>query len=230
MKDFRPADVRAVLFDVDGTLADSDDLWVEKITRALGPLKRIWPRFQPKPAARRLLMAIEGPMNLIYMWWDRLFLDELTGPLVRLLPRSQPVAASKPARLIPGVREMLEGLRPRYKLAVVTARGERSTQRFLLSAGLDDVFDAMVTTRSARRAKPHPAPVLLAAAELELDPEHCLMVGDTTLDIRAGLAAGAQTAAVLCGFGTPDELGAAAPHLLLPTTADLLAHLLPESA
>jgi phosphoglycolate phosphatase-like HAD superfamily hydrolase len=75
--------------------------------------------------------------------------------------------------------------------------------------------------------KPHPEPLLFAAREMGVQPEECLMIGDTTIDIRTGKSAGAQTVGVLCGFGTERELVAAGAGLVLPTTSDLLAFLQP---
>jgi len=57
-------------------------------------------------------------------------------------------------------------------------------------------------------------------------PENCLMVGDTVMDIKAGRAAGAQTAGVLCGFGTRQELEKARANIIVRTTADLNEYLL----
>jgi phosphoglycolate phosphatase len=54
------------------------------------------------------------------------------------------------------------------------------------------------------------------------------MVGDTTIDVRTGVAAGAQTVGVLCGFGTERELRESGAGLILRTTSDLLAVLRPE--
>jgi phosphoglycolate phosphatase len=54
------------------------------------------------------------------------------------------------------------------------------------------------------------------------------MIGDTTIDIRTGLAAGAQTIGVLCGFGTEAELRRTGAGLILRTTSDLLAVLSPS--
>jgi phosphoglycolate phosphatase len=54
-----------------------------------------------------------------------------------------------------------------------------------------------------------------------VDPEACLMIGDTTMDIRAGVSAGAQTVGVLCGFGQRDELKRAGADLILDTTSQL---------
>jgi N-acetyl-D-muramate 6-phosphate phosphatase len=53
------------------------------------------------------------------------------------------------------------------------------------------------------------------------------MIGDTTIDIRTGVSAGAQTVGVLCGFGTENELRRTGANLILRTTSDLLAVLMP---
>ena len=67
--------------------------------------------------------------------------------------------------------------------------------------GLTGLFDTIVTRESFHRLKPHPGPVELAARQLSLLPEHCVMVGDTAVDMRAARAAGAWALGVLCGFG-----------------------------
>ncbi|MDX1600451.1 MAG: HAD family hydrolase [Anaerolineales bacterium] len=220
---FEPQRVRAILFDIDGTLADTDDAAVAKLAKLLSPLARAWPRLRPEPTARRIIMAAETPLNALYAWWDRLYLDELTAPLLRLLPRRQ--RDHRPVPLVPGVQPMLESAHRHFPLGAVTARGRRSALALLESAGIQDYFSVVVTTRTARRAKPHPAPILWAADELGIAPENCLMVGDTTLDIRSARAAGAQAAAVLCGFGERRELERVGAHLILDSTADLLEHL-----
>ena len=56
---------------------------------------------------------------------------------------------------------------------------------------------------------------------MEVPPENCLMIGDTTVDIRAGKAAGAQTVGVLCGFGERAELERRETDLILETTSEL---------
>jgi len=57
-------------------------------------------------------------------------------------------------------------------------------------------------------------------------PEECLMIGDTTVDIYAGRADGAQTVGVLCGFGEEKERRRAGADLILPTTTELERYLL----
>jgi len=129
------------------------------------------------------------------------------------------------APFIPGVKEMVEALHADYPMAIVSTRGEGATLEFLESHALTGYFQVIVTGQTCARTKPHPMPVLWAAAQLGVLAESCLMIGDTKVDIRSGRAAGAQTAGVLCGFGTEDELVKAGAHLLLKSTADLAGYL-----
>jgi phosphoglycolate phosphatase len=86
---------------------------------------------------------------------------------------------------------------------------------------LADSFRCIVSAQTCPRAKPYPDPILWAADQMGILPEACLMIGDTTVDIRAGRAAGAQTIGVLCGFGEEDELRREGAHLILQSTTDL---------
>ena len=90
--------------------------------------------------------------------------------------------------------------------------------RFLEQFDLVHYFQAIVTGLSAPHTKPFPDPVFLAAEMMGVKPEECLMIGDTTVDIRAGKAAGAQTVGVLCGFGEEQELLDMGADLILSTT------------
>jgi HAD superfamily hydrolase (TIGR01509 family) len=125
------------------------------------------------------------------------------------------------APLIPRVGAALASLRAQYRLAIVTARSQHSTDFFLKNHALGDFFECVATARTCSRAKPHPAPLRWAAEQMHLPVEACLMVGDTPIDIRTGVAAGAQTVGVLCGFGEKDELVRAGADLILGSTADL---------
>ncbi|MBI3162248.1 MAG: HAD-IA family hydrolase, partial [Chloroflexi bacterium] len=103
-----------------------------------------------------------------------------------------------------------------------SSRDEKGTMAFLHQFGLADYFDAIITGLSAEHTKPYPDPVLLAAKRMGVSPEHCLMIGDTTVDIRAGRSAGAQTAGVLCGFGEEPELRRMGADVILQDTPKLL--------
>jgi HAD superfamily hydrolase (TIGR01509 family) len=226
MKGIDASRVRAVLFDIDGTLADTDDQAVRFVAQALARLRVGSPAHGPARLARRIIMAAEGPVNALFYLADRLMLDEVIGPLSEAFDRMRLGKASGTPALIPGVDELLTNLSARYPLAVVTTRGDVRTRHFLVNSHLDGCFRAVVTARSTRRTKPNPEPVARAAQELGLAPRDCLLVGDTTVDIRAGRAAGAQTVGVLCGFGERQELERVGADLILTTTADLASVLL----
>jgi N-acetyl-D-muramate 6-phosphate phosphatase len=130
--------------------------------------------------------------------------------------------SSKEFLLIPGVDELLKQLHGRYPMSVVSARDERGTMAFLEKFGLVNYFDAIITGLSARHTKPYPDPVLLAAQRMNIPPENCLMIGDTTVDIRAGRSAGAQTVGVLCGFGEEPELRKMGADVIIEDTTKLL--------
>ena len=100
-------------------------------------------------------------------------------------------------------------------------------ERFLEHYGVREHFAAVVGAQTTPRMKPHPDPLLYAARAMGVDPAACLMIGDTTVDIRTGVSAGAQTVGVLCGFGTENELLRTGAQLILRTTSDLLAILHP---
>ena len=100
-------------------------------------------------------------------------------------------------------------------------------ERFLTHYEVRRHFTAVVGAQTTRRMKPHPEPLIYAAKAMGVEPDACLMIGDTTIDIRTGLSAGAQTVGVLCGFGTESELRRTGAGLVLRTTSDLLAVLMP---
>lgn len=209
--------IQALCFDVDGTLSDTDDYMAAAVESWL---KRVPLLPHPDGTARRLVMWLESPGTFLMGLADRLSVDdELIGVISWLYRR-----AHRPGRLlpcVPGVATMLRRLSGSYPMAVVSARDELSTVTFLRRSGLRPYFRSVVTALSAPRTKPFPDPILLAARELGVPPESCLMVGDTTVDIRAGRLAGAQTVGVLCGFGQEVELVRLGADLILPNTADL---------
>jgi HAD superfamily hydrolase (TIGR01509 family) len=216
--------VRALCFDIDGTLSDSDDYYVAQIAAGM---KRLHMVSNPERTARRLVMWMESPANALLGMADRVGVDNQILAAIDWSQRRW----RRSARQLPvmeGMSPVLEELHSQFRMAVVSARDEDSTMSFLDQANWRDHFDAIVTALSAPHTKPYPDPVLLAARQMDTSPESCLMVGDTTVDIRAGKAAGAQTVGVLCGFGEEGELRRAGADLILSKTADLRDILLDE--
>jgi len=212
--------VRALCFDIDGTLSDSDDYYVGQIAAIMKRL-RVVP--EPQRAARRLVMWMESPGNALLDLTDRLGLDSQIMAAIDWTHRRRP---GRPLPVMAGMSEVLKDLHSRFPMAVVSARDEESTMTFLDQAGWGSHFDSIVTALSAPHTKPYADPVLLAAHQMKTSPDACLMIGDTTVDIRAGKAAGAQTVGVLCGYGEEKELRRAGADLILGTTADLRGILL----
>ena len=209
--------IKALCFDVDGTLSDTDDLYAQKV-------ERFFPRFlfkDPTHAARRFVMWVEAPGNAMLGYADKLGLDDEMVAVINWISRHRK-HSDKKFLLVPGVDEMLKQLQGRYPMAVVSARDEYGTLAFLKQFGLVKYFDAVITGLSAEHTKPYPDPVLLAAQKMNVPAENCLMIGDTTVDIRAGKSAGAQTVGVLCGFGEEPELKRLGADLILSDTPKLL--------
>ncbi len=213
--------IEAVLFDIDGTIADTDDAMVARAERWLRLLRPLLPNRDVHHAARRLVMAAETPVNNIVGWLDRTGLDQALGPVLEWLHRLRGIAGRSETHLIPGVLPALKRLSERYPLGIVTAREQRSAQSVLEVNGLGSLFHCVATARTCARAKPHPDPVLWAADQLGVTPQQCVMVGDTTADVLAGRAAGVLTVGVLCGFGERAELEDAGADLILDHTAQV---------
>ena len=210
--------IKALCFDVDGTLSDTDDYYANKIAAFL-------PRFlfrDPVHTARRLVMWIESPGNALLGFADRIGIDDEMVAFIDWLNRHRKSPLKK-YLIVPGVEEMFKRMEGHYPMAVVSARDEKSTMRFLTQFDLCKYFQVIVTGLSAPHTKPYPDPILLAAQTMGVQPHECVMIGDTTVDMRAGKAAGAQTIGVLCGFGEEPELRQLGADLILKSTGDLTA-------
>jgi HAD superfamily hydrolase (TIGR01549 family) len=213
--------IRAICFDVDGTLSDTDDLYVRKLERILQPFRVLFPHQDTYHAARRLVMWSEAPGNYLIGIPDTFGIDDEIAAMMEWLTRHHP-RPMKHFLLIPGVKDMLQALSRRYPLAIVSARDGASTQLFLDQFELSSFFQIIVTAQTAEHTKPYPDPIFYAAKALNVPAEACLMVGDTTVDIRSGRKAGAQTVGVLCGFGEEGELRKRGADMILSSTAELV--------
>lgn len=219
--------IHGLCFDVDGTLSDTDDVYTLKFERFFQPFRPILPGRDAHHAARRFVMWAEAPGNTLIGLPDRLGFDDKIFTLVEWINKRR----NPPMHdylLIEGVREMLVALQPHYPMTVVSARDNRSTRAFLDHFELTHFFQEIITALTVEHTKPFPHPIRHAAEKMGVRPEECLMIGDTTVDIRAGRAAGAQTVGVLCGFGEEHELRRAGADLVLQNTPDLTEILLPQ--
>ena len=213
--------VEAVLFDLDGTLVETTNRWAYVVAAKLAPLRRLLPRLDTVRLGRRIVMSMETPGNYLVSLIERCKLDGAIAGISDRIRKSKGLATRASSQLIPGSLELIQALQDHYRLAVVTTRARAEAHAFLERSGLAPYFPVVVTRQDVWPMKPHPAPVRLAARRLGVPSAHCIMVGDTTMDVRAAQKAGAIAVAVLSGFGDEHELSRARPDLLLHTAAQL---------
>jgi len=211
--------IDAVLFDVDGTLRNTDDEAIARVETILGP---VMGRGREAGWARPLVTAAERPVQGLLGLADRVDLD---GVLNRLLDWLAPRGRTC---LVAGAADALQSLSGTVGIGVVSAGPERQVRRFLDEHDLHPFVDVVVTGQTYRRTKPHADPLLGALRTLGVAPGRAVMVGDTTVDIKAGRAAGTQTLGVLTGFGRHTDLLRCRPtqvdRTLSPLVDGIVAH------
>ena len=197
----RCIDAAVVLFDLDGTLADTaGDLAgaVNRIRddRGLPPVAVDRLRVHASSGARGLLGAGMGvtPDDDGYREMRDVFLAYYAEELDRT------------TRLFEGVGDLLTALEARgIRWGVVTNKAERFTRPVLTALRLASRAAVIVSGDTTPHAKPHPAPLLHAATVLAIAPERCVYVGDDLRDVQAGNAAGMAT--IVAAYGYLGESG-----------------------
>ncbi|HEX7556768.1 MAG TPA: hypothetical protein VF338_09105, partial [Leptolinea sp.] len=109
--------IKAICFDVDGTLSDTDDLYVQKLLPFVKPFRWITPQKEASFLARRLIMNLETPGNNLYYLLDRVGLDAFAGKVYNVINRAVLHPQSKKYLMVPGTNEVLEALGRRFPMA-----------------------------------------------------------------------------------------------------------------
>lgn len=214
-----PHRYEAILFDLDGTLADSAADIGLALRRAFEDLSIT--------SARPIEALVDGsPLEELFAVAAP---DAPVGLFDRFVSSYRAhyhATAHAQTRLYPGVLDTLESLRlltPRPRLAVATSKRAEAARGLCLSMGIAPFFD-LIEGSGGTSLRPKPAPDLLlrVTSALDVAPMRTLMVGDTARDIHAGRAAGMRTAAVLYGLGSREALTAADPDHVLEDMEDLI--------
>ena len=207
------AGLRAVLFDVDGTLLDTRDAWIVAFDAGLAAV------------GSHALPGVDGarwigtPIETIYADRCGLSGDVLTRAVAEF-QRSEAESLRRGVTPFPGVAEMLASL-TRWRLATITNKRRDTTLEALRLAGFEDRFALVLGGDSVTRKKPAPEPILQAARTLDVPVAVCAVVGDTENDVRAGREAGAVTIGVTWGHGSRARLEDAGVGYLVETPAAL---------
>jgi pyrophosphatase PpaX len=204
--------LRAVLFDLDGTLIDSIDNIVacwQHTTRTL--LGREIDRADVLPIIGRTLIDS--------------FEEMAPGRGEEMLVEYRAFQATchdDMVKLVPGTRDTLEKLKASgLLLGVVTSKGIVTATNGLNLFDLRPYFDVLVTLEDTTRHKPNAEPLLAACDRLGIQPDEAIYVGDAVVDILCGKAAGTPTAGVMWGAGTREALESAGADWIFEGIGDL---------
>ncbi|KUN75280.1 HAD family hydrolase [Streptomyces griseoruber] len=215
--------LRAVVFDLDGTLADTPAAIRRLLVRVCAEHDRA---VAPEEAASTVGIPLEEAFGRLLgtapdaartgravARYRELFDAEVLGMGTRLLH--------------PDVPEGLARLRDAgIALAVATAKVSRSARALLHALRIDAYFPVVIGHDMVSRGKPHPESGLAAARALGVPPDGCAYVGDTVGDMRMAVAAGMRPVAVGYGVGGRDALAAVPGTTVCDTFPDVVAHLL----
>ncbi len=205
-------EIRAILFDIDGTLLDTFDF--------------IYGAFE-------YTFRVHGIASLSRDEISHLMGGPLTEVYTAMAPGHDAAALAEThrvfqennvqlAKLFPDTIKVLDALKMQgLKLAAVTTRSVRTSVLSLEQNGIADYFDIVISAEDVARHKPDPEPIVKALHVLKIKPTDAIMVGDTTADIMAGKNAGTKTVAALYGFGG-ERLRELKPDYLIAELKELL--------
>ena len=188
--------LRAVLFDLDGTLIDSapdlagaaNDM---RVARGLPELP--YARFRP--------MVGSGARGMVGRAFDVGPDDERFNALRDEFLQRYEARMTRETKVFAQVLPMLDALdRHRLPWGIVTNKATRYSEPIVAALGLDRRAQVLVCGDTTPHAKPHPAPLLEAARRMGITPAACAYVGDDQRDVQAGEAAGMVTVAVAWGY------------------------------
>ena len=196
-----PSRLGGVLFDLDGTFADTARDLAYALNQTL--LKR---GRQPLPDETIRPVVSHGGNALIRLGFqiepDAPGFAPIRADLLEVYGRN----LCRETRIFPGLARVLEGLEQRgLPWGIVTNKPAWLTDPLMAALGMAPRAASIVSGDTCANRKPHPDPVLFACSRMGIEAGRCVYVGDAARDIEAGRAAGTATIAALYGYLLPDD-------------------------
>lgn len=209
--------MRAVVFDLDGTLIDSRGDIAASANHALAAHG-----FEQLSATEIITYVGDGATLLLARAARLEPSDPRVPPLLEAFLAYYTAHPADHTRLCTGAEKTLAALSA-LPLAICTNKPRVTTVAVLAALGLDSLFEAIVAGGDVGEHKPSPEPVLHVAKLLKLPPSELVMVGDGAQDVESGRAAGARTVGVRGGIQSESKLLLAKPDRLIATLEELPA-------
>lgn len=212
--------IRAAIFDLDGTLVDSNDLHTEAWQEAFRHFGKEIPydelRSQIGKGGDQYVPAFLSPHEL-HEFGEKL--NDFRAAIFKKKYLSK-------VRPFPRVRELFERLRgDGKKIALASSGNGDEVDHYVDLAGIDGLFDARTTKSEVRHSKPAADVFLEALNQLHLAADEAIVIGDTPFDVEAAKKAQLSTIALLCGGFSEDELRGSGAIAMFRDPADLLENL-----
>ena len=212
------ADLRLVIFDVDGTLSDSLGEIVGAMEAAFGA------EHMTVPDRDRIMgiigLSLEEAMPQLAQEAPASTHARLVAGYKAAYQKQRLAAGPDHSPLFPGMRDLVERLaaEPETLLAVATGKSRRGLEALLDTHGLRPFFQS-IQVADDHPSKPHPSMVMTALAETGVDASRAVMIGDTSYDLEMARAAGVPSIGVAWGYHPAHQLAQA--DVVVDTPADL---------
>lgn len=217
-----PSLIKAVLFDLDGTFADT----APDLGAALNHVLELH-HLPPLPLTVSRLQASHGSAGLIKLAFN-VAPDSPRFPALRdALLAHYSANICKHTNLFSGMAELVNELEKRcLPWGIVTNKPHRFTLPLMQALGYAERAACLVSGDTCAHAKPHPEPLLHAAKIMGIAPESCLYLGDDKRDMEAGRAAGMKSLIALFGYIDPKaDLNTWKANDTISAPLDLISHL-----
>ncbi|WP_044749447.1 pyrophosphatase PpaX [Bacillus alveayuensis] len=205
--------INTILFDLDGTLINTNDLIIESFLHTLN-------YYYPNQYKREDVLSFIGPPLIdTFQSIDEERVEEMVARYRKFNHEQHDALVKEYDTVYETVKALHEN---GFKLGIVTTKIRSTVNMGLKLTRLDAFFDVVVTLDDVENAKPHPEPIFKALKQLDASPEEAIMVGDNHHDIEAGKNAGTKTAGVAWSIKGEEYIRSYHPDYLLKKMSDLL--------